>query len=435
MPLVKAICTNCGGNLEVDRSKGAAICPFCGQAYIVEDAVKKFEITVRGESSSQNRLEAAEQFMKLGEYSKAIEIFQKVTEMTPSDYRGWRGLLRAQSHEYKKEIKDLSPTDLKQYRKDIERVSQHALSTVPAAEKADLQAEVDTYRKKLKEAVARYEEAAISRYEAKRKSMDDKIAAAENKLTSLQSEMQEKNAMLSSAADSVSRLEKRISWLYWKVPKKSAILTVPLALVLLMIPITILLLFISNWYKPAEKVVFYGFFLIAVVFVALLIYVPLIRTHYNSLIKRKKEAEKEKDTITASIEELYRDRSKLVENWKKILKESDALDLNFVSEARKNFTEERQSYKSIPRYKIVIQPKSGVFSSSEVNYVASKCSDQFDFLTLEEEDTWMDEIRESLRHPPAEIKTGVLAGEAKILQRALNNGDGNIRCDIYKENK
>ena len=29
MPLVNAKCTNCGGTLQVDNAKEAAVCPFC----------------------------------------------------------------------------------------------------------------------------------------------------------------------------------------------------------------------------------------------------------------------------------------------------------------------------------------------------------------------------------------------------------------------
>lgn len=40
MPLVKAVCPNCGANLEVDNSKDAAICIHCGAPYIVEKAIQ-----------------------------------------------------------------------------------------------------------------------------------------------------------------------------------------------------------------------------------------------------------------------------------------------------------------------------------------------------------------------------------------------------------
>lgn len=42
MPFVKAKCTNCGETLEVDSSREAAVCPSCGSAYIVENAVNNY---------------------------------------------------------------------------------------------------------------------------------------------------------------------------------------------------------------------------------------------------------------------------------------------------------------------------------------------------------------------------------------------------------
>ena len=42
MPLVQAKCTNCGANLEVENTKDAAICPFCGTPYVVEKAVNNY---------------------------------------------------------------------------------------------------------------------------------------------------------------------------------------------------------------------------------------------------------------------------------------------------------------------------------------------------------------------------------------------------------
>ena len=45
MPIVKAQCTNCGGLLEIDSSKDAAICPFCKTPYVVEKAINNFNPT------------------------------------------------------------------------------------------------------------------------------------------------------------------------------------------------------------------------------------------------------------------------------------------------------------------------------------------------------------------------------------------------------
>lgn len=45
MPLVNAKCTNCGAPLEVDHAKDAAICPYCGSAFIVEKAINSYNIS------------------------------------------------------------------------------------------------------------------------------------------------------------------------------------------------------------------------------------------------------------------------------------------------------------------------------------------------------------------------------------------------------
>jgi len=47
MALVKAICTNCGANLEVDNTKEAGICRHCRTAYIVEKTINKYNMHIQ----------------------------------------------------------------------------------------------------------------------------------------------------------------------------------------------------------------------------------------------------------------------------------------------------------------------------------------------------------------------------------------------------
>ena len=42
MALVDAKCPNCGGGLRIDNEKKAAVCPFCKEAYIVQDAINNY---------------------------------------------------------------------------------------------------------------------------------------------------------------------------------------------------------------------------------------------------------------------------------------------------------------------------------------------------------------------------------------------------------
>ena len=45
MELIPAKCTSCGGVLSVDGTKDAAVCPYCGNAFIVEKAIQNFSAT------------------------------------------------------------------------------------------------------------------------------------------------------------------------------------------------------------------------------------------------------------------------------------------------------------------------------------------------------------------------------------------------------
>ena len=42
MSLKPAICTQCGGQIEVDDSKEAGICQFCGTAFITEKVIHQY---------------------------------------------------------------------------------------------------------------------------------------------------------------------------------------------------------------------------------------------------------------------------------------------------------------------------------------------------------------------------------------------------------
>ncbi len=111
MPLVAAICTQCGSQLEIDSTKEAAICPFCSTPFVTETAINNYNTTnvtnigklhadvinVSDESSIDNRVKAGETFLKLGEYRNASEVFEKLTEECPYDYRGWWGRFKAEA--------------------------------------------------------------------------------------------------------------------------------------------------------------------------------------------------------------------------------------------------------------------------------------------------------------------------------------------------
>lgn len=110
MPFVQAKCENCGGVLQVDSNKKAAICPYCNTPYVVQDAINHYitnignlhadVVNVNSDGSAQSRLVAAETFMKLAKYSEARKAFEDVSSLTPQDYRGWWGQIRAITKEF-----------------------------------------------------------------------------------------------------------------------------------------------------------------------------------------------------------------------------------------------------------------------------------------------------------------------------------------------
>ena len=72
MPLVNAKCTNCGATLKVDNQQEAAVCEYCGSAYIVEKAINNYQI------ENHNTIHA--QVVNIyGEQKNTVPISQKIS--------------------------------------------------------------------------------------------------------------------------------------------------------------------------------------------------------------------------------------------------------------------------------------------------------------------------------------------------------------------
>lgn len=105
MPLVAAKCTQCGSNLQVDSSKEATICPYCGTPFITEKAINNYKVEIGSVVvegvSVETKLNNAETFFKLhGDTDKARELFEEVCDTAPADWRGWWGLARITTEEF-----------------------------------------------------------------------------------------------------------------------------------------------------------------------------------------------------------------------------------------------------------------------------------------------------------------------------------------------
>lgn len=114
MPLVPAICTQCGARLEVDPNCEAAICKYCNTPFITEKAINNYNTTyvtnighlhadvvhINDDSSRDSRVKSGETFLKFNDYTSAEETFSKLTKECPYDYRGWWGLVRVYSRKF-----------------------------------------------------------------------------------------------------------------------------------------------------------------------------------------------------------------------------------------------------------------------------------------------------------------------------------------------
>ncbi len=109
MPLVKATCTNCGGSLEVDNANEAAVCPYCGQAYIVEKAIQQFQVTNQNHienayfvNDEYERLkEAADFLLSKKDYDGAYAKYSKIQADYPQkDDKDTVNLLKAATHNW-----------------------------------------------------------------------------------------------------------------------------------------------------------------------------------------------------------------------------------------------------------------------------------------------------------------------------------------------
>lgn len=104
MPLVPAICTQCGAQIEVDNSHEAGICKHCGTAFITEKVINKYNAPVtnnfngatvhmHAESELERLIAAADTFRSLGDHREATKNYEEAFRKYPQDPRGWVGYI------------------------------------------------------------------------------------------------------------------------------------------------------------------------------------------------------------------------------------------------------------------------------------------------------------------------------------------------------
>lgn len=98
MPIVDAKCTNCGATLQVDDTKEAMVCQYCGSAFVVEKAINNYtttiinnnnfagaNITVAG-GDVENYRTLARRAVSSSNGDDAIRYYKKIVEINPNDW-------------------------------------------------------------------------------------------------------------------------------------------------------------------------------------------------------------------------------------------------------------------------------------------------------------------------------------------------------------
>ena len=110
MALVKAICTHCGGVLDVDNEKDAWVCKYCNTPFIVEKAVNIYNTntTVKaehvdyygGKASMEELIQRADAYSTLNEQAKLRKTYEEMIEGYPARYEGYWGMITCETNDF-----------------------------------------------------------------------------------------------------------------------------------------------------------------------------------------------------------------------------------------------------------------------------------------------------------------------------------------------
>ncbi len=154
MPLVAAQCTNCGAALQVDNTKDAAVCQYCGSAFIVEKAIHNYEINntyqienanivINDDKSFAKRLAAADEYLyQLQEYDAAYHIYAEIESIAPGNHKVWYGKIGSRTHHFNADETAEMIVENPDMYADLERDIANAYRTVTAEEKASFQEKI-----------------------------------------------------------------------------------------------------------------------------------------------------------------------------------------------------------------------------------------------------------------------------------------------------
>lgn len=142
MPLIAAKCTQCGANIEIDNTKEAGICQYCGTAFITEKAIINYNTQITNNFAGatinvsdvnvENLLILAKDTEEMGNFLEARDYYTNVLEHQSNNCRALLGICLCSLHiiisspernlkyaskaiEYKKKEQDISDEEINKF--------------------------------------------------------------------------------------------------------------------------------------------------------------------------------------------------------------------------------------------------------------------------------------------------------------------------------
>lgn len=145
MPLIPAICSQCGQAIKVDTALKSMKCEYCGTEFIPEQIIHNNiyqvngdNITIAGGLTPDQLCHNADTFFNVhGDYKKALELYKKVSNDAPHDFRGWLGIARIKTKDF---------TEFFDNKKDFDETKEYlrrALNVADNSNKATIQHFID----------------------------------------------------------------------------------------------------------------------------------------------------------------------------------------------------------------------------------------------------------------------------------------------------
>ncbi len=148
MPLVAAKCTQCGANIEVDDTKEAGICKYCGTAFITEKAITNYNTYITNNNNFaganinvvggdiKNLLDIAKTSLNGGNGNEAFDYANKALEIKADCSEAW--LIKMKALEYMGTIGDPRVSE-------VISCGKNAMDFAPSDEKDKIEKEVYSY--------------------------------------------------------------------------------------------------------------------------------------------------------------------------------------------------------------------------------------------------------------------------------------------------